>query len=220
MDGVFPQVVFRFLGIPVRDTVVSTWVMMALIVGAAALIGRRRPMALEMLVDFLIDTISGVMGRPAEFYLPLLGTLAIFIAVANTVGIVPIVVTPTRDINTPLALALVVFFSVHYFGIRAKGLVGYFKDMASPVFMLPLEIVGQLSRTLSLTLRLFGNVLSTELIVAVIFALVPLIVPLPLVAFSMLTGVLQAYIFTVLATVYIGAGLEASEQRSKEERSR
>lgn len=220
MDGVFPQVVFRFLGIPVRDTVVSTWVMMALIVGAAALIGRRRPMALEMLVDFLIDTISGVMGRPAEFYLPLLGTLAIFIAVANTVGIVPIVVTPTRDINTPLALALVVFFSVHYFGIRAKGLVGYFKDMASPVFMLPLEIVGQLSRTLSLTLRLFGNVLSTELIVAVIFALVPLIVPLPLVAFSMLTGVLQAYIFTVLATVYIGAGLEASEQRPKEERSR
>ncbi len=220
MDGVFPQVVFRFLGIPVRDTVVSTWVMMALIVGAAALIGRRRPMALEMLVDFLIDTISGVMGRPAEFYLPLLGTLAIFIAVANTVGIVPIVVTPTRDINTPLALALVVFFSVHYFGIRAKGVMGYFKDMASPVFMLPLEIVGQLSRTLSLTLRLFGNVLSTELIVAVIFALVPLIVPLPLVAFSMLTGVLQAYIFTVLATVYIGAGLEASEQRSKEERSR
>ncbi|MBC7250271.1 MAG: F0F1 ATP synthase subunit A [Anaerolineae bacterium] len=220
MEGVFPQVVFRFLGIPVRDTVVSTWVMMVLIVGAAALIGRRRPMALEMLVDFLIDTVSGVMGRPAEFYLPLLGTLAIFIAVANTIGIVPIVVTPTRDINTPLALALVVFFSVHYFGIRAKGLVGYFKDMASPVFMLPLEIVGQLSRTLSLTLRLFGNVISTELIVAVIFALVPLIVPLPLVAFSMLTGVLQAYIFTVLATVYIGAGLEASEQRSKEERSR
>ena len=212
MDGVFPQVVFTILGIPVRDTVVSTWVMMALIVGTAALIGRRRPMALEMLVDFLIDTISGTMGRPAEPYLPLLGTLAIFIAIANVIGVVPVIVTPTRDINTPLAMALVVFFSVHYFGIRAKGVVGYFKDMASPIFMLPLEIVGQLSRTLSLTLRLFGNILSTELIVAVVFALIPLIVPVPLIAFSMLTGVLQAYIFTVLATVYIGAGLEASEQ--------
>ncbi|MCR4405802.1 MAG: F0F1 ATP synthase subunit A [Anaerolineae bacterium] len=211
MNGVFPQVVFRVFGIPVRDTVVSTWIMMVIIVGAAAVIGRRRPMALEMLVDFLIDTISGAMGRPAEPYLPLLGTLAIFIAVANVIGAVPIIVTPTRDINTPLALALVVFFSVHYFGIRAKGVVGYFKDMASPIFMLPLEIVGQLSRTLSLTLRLFGNVLSTELIVAVVFALLPLIVPLPLIAFSMFTGVLQAYIFTVLATVYIGAGLEASE---------
>ncbi len=212
MNGVFPQVVFRVFGIPVRDTVVSTWVMMVLVVGAAAVIGRRRPMALEMLVDFLVDTISGAMGQPAEPYLPLLGTLAIFIAVANVVGAVPIIVTPTRDINTPLAMALVVFFSVHYFGIRAKGVVGYFRDMASPVFMLPLEIIGQLSRTLSLTLRLFGNVLSTELIVAVVFSLVPLIVPLPLVAFSMLTGILQAYIFTILATVYIGAGLEASGQ--------
>jgi len=203
---------FTVLGIPLRDTIVSTWIMMVIIVGAAAIVGRRRPMALEMLVDFLIDTISGVMGRPAGPYLPFLGTLAIFIAVANVIGIVPFVITPTRDINTPLSLALVVFFSVHYFGIRAKGVVGYFKAMASPIFMLPLELVGQLSRTLSLTLRLFGNVLSTEMIVAVIFALVPLIVPLPLVAFSMLTGVLQAYIFTVLATVYIGAGLEASEQ--------
>ena len=212
MNGVFPQVVFRVFGIPVRDTVVSTWIMMTIIVGAAAVIGRRRPMALEMVVDFLVDTISSVMGRPAEPYLPFLGTLAIFIAVANVIGAMPIIVTPTRDINTPLAMALIVFFSVHYFGIRAKGVVGYFKDMASPIFMLPLEIVGQLSRTLSLTLRLFGNVLSTELIVAVVFALVPLIVPLPLIAFSMLTGVLQAYIFTVLATVYIGAGLEASEQ--------
>lgn len=215
MEGVFPQVVFRVLGIPVRDTVVSTWIMMAIVVGAAAVIGRRRPMALEMLVDFLIDTISGTMGRPAEPYLPLLGTLTIFIAIANVIGAVPVIVTPTRDINTPLAMALVVFFSVHYFGIRTKGVVGYFKDMASPIFMLPLEIVGQLSRTLSLTLRLFGNILSTELIVAVVFSLVPLIVPLPLVAFSMLTGVLQAYIFTVLATVYIGAGLEAGEPTSK-----
>lgn len=212
MESVFPRAMFTVLGIPLRDTIVSTWIMMVIIVGAAAIVGRRRPMALEMLVDFLIDTISGVMGRPAGPYLPFLGTLAIFIAVANVIGIVPFVTTPTRDINTPLSLALVVFFSVHYFGIRAKGVVGYFKAMASPIFMLPLELVGQLSRTLSLTLRLFGNVLSTEMIVAVIFALVPLIVPLPLVAFSMLTGVLQAYIFTVLATVYIGAGLEASEQ--------
>jgi len=124
---------------------------------------------------------------------------------------VPVVVTPTRDINTPLALSLVVFFSVYYFGIRAKGLVGYFRDMASPIFMLPMELISHVSRTLSLTLRLFGNIISTELIVAVVFALVPLVVPLPLVAFSMLTGVLQAYIFVVLAAVYIGAGLEASE---------
>ena len=222
MEGFFPQVVFTIFGIPVRDTVVSTWIMMAIIVGVAAVIGRRWPAVLEMLVDFLIDTVSSAMGRPAEPYLPFLGALTIFIAVANILGILPAIplpddkmlpiVSPTRDINPPVALALVVFFSVYYFGIREKGLWGYFKALASPIFMLPMELISHVSRALSLTLRLFGNIISTELIVAVVFALVPLIVPLPLVAFSMLTGVLQAYIFTVLAAVYIGAGLEASEQ--------
>jgi F-type H+-transporting ATPase subunit a len=109
-------------------------------------------------------------------------------------------------------LALVVFFSVHYFGICAKGLWGYLKDLASPIFTLPLEMISQLSRTMSLTLRLFGNIISAELLVAVLFALVPLFVPLPLVGFSMLTGVLQAYIFTALAAVYIAAGLGASSR--------
>jgi F-type H+-transporting ATPase subunit a len=214
MKDFFPQVVFTIFGIPVRDTIVSTWVMVALVVAVMAVARRRWPTALEMVVDFLNDTISDVMGRPAEPYLPFLGALTIFIAVANILGVVPFLVTPTRDINTPAALALVVFLSVHYFGIRAKGVVGYVKDLASPIFMLPLEAIGQVSRTLSLTLRLFGNIISTELIVAVIFALVPLIAPLPLIGFSMFTGLLQAYIFTTLATVYIGAGLEANEPAS------
>ncbi|RLC90949.1 MAG: ATP synthase F0 subunit A [Chloroflexi bacterium] len=205
MQGFFPQTVFTIFGIPVRDTIVSTWIMMAIVAGAAAVAGRRWPEALEMLIDFLNDTISSVMGRPAGPYLPFLGTLAIFIAVANVIGIVPFVVSPTRDVNTPVALALVVFFSVYYFGIRAKGLRGYLRDLASPIFMLPMELISHVSRTLSLSLRLFGNIVSTELIVAVVFMLVPLGVPLLLIAFSMLTGILQAYVFTVLAATYIGA---------------
>jgi len=211
MEDFFPQVVFELFGLPVRDTVISTWFMMIITIVGAIIVKQRCPTALEMVLDFISDTISDVMGRPAEPYLPLLGTLTIFIAIANIIGVVPIVVTPTRDINTPLALALVVFFSVHYFGIRDKGLGGYFASLASPFFMLPLEVVGQLSRTLSLTLRLFGNIISTEMVVAVIFALVPLIAPLPLVGFSMFTGLLQAYIFTVLAAVYIGTAVESSD---------
>jgi F-type H+-transporting ATPase subunit a len=210
MKDFFPQVAFTIFSVPVRDTVISTWIMIALIV-AAIVAARRWPTVLEMVVDSLSGIISDVMGRPAEPCLPFLGALAIFIAFSNIIGVVPLVVTPTRDINTPLALALTVFFSVHYFGIRAKGAVGYLKGLASPIFMLPLEVISQLSRTLSLTLRLFGNIISTELIVAVIFALVPLLVPLPLVGFSMFTGLLQAYIFTALASVYIGAALEAGE---------
>jgi F-type H+-transporting ATPase subunit a len=209
MAEMFPKVVFTVFGLPIRDTVVATWAMMILLLAAAAVINRRKPTALEMLTDFLNDLVSGIIGRPAAPFLPLLGSLAIFIAAANLIGFVPFLLSPTRDINTPLALALVVFFSVHYFGIRSKGLLRYLKDMASPLYLLPMEIIGQLTRTLSLTLRLFGNIFSAELILVIVIALAPLFLPLPLAGLGIFTGLLQAYIFTALAAVYIGAGLEA-----------
>lgn len=219
MKGLFPQVAFTILGIPIQDTVLSTWVMLILLTAIVYALGKRRPAALELLVEFVLDNVSGIMGRPADQYLPLLGTLAIFIAGANVLGAVPILISPTKGINTPFALALIVFVSVHYFGIRDKGLIGYVKELADPIFLLPLELIGQFSRTISLTLRLFGNVLSTDLIVAVIFSLLPLIVPIPLIAFSILTGLLQAYIFTVLAAIYIGAAVAANESIPNEKRS-
>lgn len=219
MDDLFPRVVFWVLGIGVQDTVVATWALMVIVLVGAALLNRWRPSALEMLIEFLVDSTSVMMGRPAQPYLPLLGTLAVFIAVANVLGVVPGLMAPTRGVNTPVALALVVFISVHYYGARSRGIAGYLRDLASPLFMLPLEIIGQISRTLALALRLFGNVLSTEMIVAVIFSLLPLIVPLPLMALSMLTGLLQAYIFTVLAAVYVGAAVEASGPTLAKKRS-
>jgi F-type H+-transporting ATPase subunit a len=219
MKGLFPEVVFTVAGLPIRDTVITTWLMILMIVALMYGLRRRYPAALEMLVEFILDTVSGVMGRPAAPYLPLLGSLAMFIAVANLLGLVPVLQAPTRDINTPLALALIVFVSVHFYGIRERGLLKYLRGMADPIFLLPLDLIGQLSRTLSLTLRLFGNVLSSELIVAVVFSLLPLIAPLPLVAFGMLTGVLQAYIFTVLAAVYVGAAVAVSEPVENNKRS-
>jgi F-type H+-transporting ATPase subunit a len=175
---------------------------MVLLVGVVAYtLGKRKPELVEMLVQLITDMVSGVASRPVEPYLPLLGSLAIFVAVGNAFGAVPIFVTPTRDINTPAALALVVFLSVHYFGVRERGL-SYVASLANP-----LELISQLSRTLSLTLRLFGNVISTELITLVVSSLVPLVIPLVFIGFSMFTGVLQAYIFTVLAAVYIDAAV-------------
>lgn len=219
MKGLFPEVVFTIYGVPIRDTVISTWVLMVLTVTVLYLLKRRSSPVLDTLVEFLLDNVSSVMGRPGTPYLPLLGSLAVFIAIANTLGAIPILQAPTRDLDTPVALALVVFFSVHYFGIRERGLLPYLKGLADPIFLLPLELIGQVSRTLSLSLRLFGNVLSSELIVAVIFSLLPLIVPLPLIAFGMLTGVLQAYIFTVLSAVYIGAAVTANESIPRQKRS-
>ena len=217
--GIEPRPVLELFGgqLVITNTVTSTWAMMVFIVAGAILLEKYQPAALEMVVDFLSDTIAEVLGEEmAPTYLPFLGTLAIFIAFANALGVVPGLISPTRDLAATLALALVVFFAVHYFGIRAKGLEQYLKDLASPLYLLPLilplELIGQVSRTLSLTLRLFGNVLSGELVVAVIFSLVPLFVQLPLVGLSLFTGLLQAYIFTVLATVYIGTGVESVEE--------
>jgi len=210
MDEMFPQVVFHIGGIPIYDTMISTWVMIAFISLIAWILGKIRPMMLEMIVEFLEENISNMMGRPAAPYLPLLGALGIFIAVANIISVVPMMTAPTKDLNTPVALALVVFLSVYYFGVHELGWRGYIKTIASPIFVLPLQLIGHISRTLSLGLRLFGNILSGEMIVAVIFSLVPLIAPLPVQLFEMLIGLLQAYIFTSLASVYIGAAIEAS----------
>ncbi len=222
MDRFFPQVVFSIFGVNVRDTVVATWMMMVIIIALAVVIRRRRPVMLEMLLDFLEDLIADLLGGyRLERYLPFLGSLAIFVAFANIFSILPTiplpggtmlpVVAPTRDLNTPVALAVVVFFSVHYYGMRQQGVLGYLKNLASPIFLLPLEIIGQISRTVSLAVRLFGNVLSTELIVVVVFMLIPLLVPLPVIGLNIFTGLLQAYIFTALAAVYISTGLKEPE---------
>jgi F-type H+-transporting ATPase subunit a len=227
MSSFFPKVVFSVFGIGVRDTVVSTWLMMVVVIVLGVVIRRRRPGLLEMVLNFLEDLISDLLaGYPIERYLPFLGSLAIFVAAANVFSVLPgiplpggnmlTIIAPTRDLNTPVALALVVFFSVHYYGARQQGLLGYLKNLASPIFLFPLEVVGQISRTVSLAVRLFGNVLSTELIVLVVFMLVPLIVPLPVIGLNIFTGLLQAYIFTALAAVYISTGLEEPQEHASD----
>ncbi|MGD2145974.1 MAG: F0F1 ATP synthase subunit A [Anaerolineae bacterium] len=225
MVGFFPKTVFTVFGIGVRDTVVSTWIMMVIVLALGIVLRRGRPELLEMVLEFLETLISDLLaGYSIERYLPFLGSLAIFVAAANVLSVLPgiplpggrmlTIVAPTRDLNTPAALAIVVFFSVHYFGMRQQGVLGYLKNLASPVFLFPLEVIGQISRTVSLAVRLFGNVLSTELIVLVVFMLIPLFVPLPVIGLNIFTGLLQAYIFTALAAVYISTGLEEPDDAS------
>jgi F-type H+-transporting ATPase subunit a len=205
MEEVFPKVVFYIAGIPVRDTVISTWVMIALIIGIAWFVRRRLPLLAEALVDFVRSSIESVMGSSvaAERFIPFLGSQILFLLFANNIGIVPLMATPTRDINTPVALAVVLLFAAHVFGVAEKGLAGYLKELASP--MLILDVIGQLSRTLSLSLRLFGNIIAGEIIVAVVYRLVKPVVPLAMVGLGLITGVLQAYVFMVLSTSAIAA---------------
>lgn len=217
MESIAPQVVFYLFGLPITDTVVSTWVLMAIIIIMAYIIRKYKPAAGEMMIETINGIVSSVMpaGTRVSKYIAILGTLTIFLMLANIFSIFPLMVSPTANINTTLALAIVVFFAVHIYGIREKGLWGYLKDFADPIFILPLEIVSQFSRTLSLSVRLFGNILSTDLIVMIVFSLIPFIVPLPLAALGMLTGVLQAYIFTVLASLYIASAVEINQMEEE-----
>ena len=216
MDAVTAQVIFEIFGIQITDTVVSTWIIMAIVVAGSYFLGKRAPVALEMIVDFLNDSLSDVMGMDAMPYLPFLGTFAIFIAAANLLSLIPGITNPARDLNTPIALALTVFVSVYYFGIKKKGLKKFLKEFSDPIFMLPFDLIGHFTRTLSLTLRLFGNVVSIELIVAILLSLVPLIAPSIMAVYGAATGLIQAYIFAVLSSTYIASGVAAFGEDEEE----
>ncbi len=195
--------------------VVTTWAIMVVLALICRLLTRRlrmmpdaRQAVLEAVVSGIASQIEDVMRKDARPFLPLLGTLFIFLVVANLSGILPGVQAPTSKIETPAALALIVFFSVHYFGIRARGWRGYLASFAEPkLIMLPLNILSEITRTFSLMVRLFGNVMSGEFVIGLVLALAGLFVPIPLMVLEILVGIVQAYIFTILATVFIGAAV-------------
>ena len=131
-------------------------------------------------------------GAPGDRYLPLVTTVGVFVLALNLVSALPLVEAPTADINTPIALALIVFFSVHYFGIEEKGVWTYLKSFAQPVIILfPINVLSHLTRTLSLAVRLFGNMISHQIIVAVLLLILPLVIPAVLEVFGLFIGVIQ-----------------------------
>jgi F-type H+-transporting ATPase subunit a len=209
-------VLFHLGPLAITRPVVTTWGIMAALALASRLATRRldlhperRQTGLELVVTGIRAQIEEVIGRDPRPFLPLLGTLFIFLVAANLSGVLPGVEAPTGKIETPAALALIVFVAVHYFGVRARGPFGYLASFARPkLIMLPLNIVSEVTRTFSLMVRLFGNVMSGEFVIALIVGLAGLFVPIPLMALEILVGLVQAYIFTVLATVFIGAAVD------------
>ncbi|HOH92916.1 MAG TPA: F0F1 ATP synthase subunit A [Anaerolineaceae bacterium] len=210
------------LGMPISDTVVYTWITMGIIIAIVLLLKLLKPNLLEHILELVIGIVDDAMDvDDLHPYIPVLGSLMIFVLVSNSISIVPGMNSPTSDINTTISLALIIVFSVHVYGARKKGLWKYLKEFASPIFMLPIELIGQLSRTLSLSLRLFGNVLSGDLIVAIVFSLVPMVLPVAAVAITGISGVLQAYVITTLAALFISSAVEINEedQKIKEEKA-
>ncbi|MDD4161368.1 MAG: F0F1 ATP synthase subunit A [Methanothrix sp.] len=206
-----------------NETIVTTWIVMALLIFFARLSTRglsidlpfsRRQALMETIVGYMRSEIAEIARKASERYIPFSGTLFLFISVSGLLAIVPGYRSPASSLSTTIALAICVFFAVPIYGIAEQGATNYFKRYIQPsVLMLPFNIIGEFSRTMAMALRLFGNMMSQNLLVAVLFSIVPLFLPAVMNLFGLLIGQVQAYIFAVLATVYIVSG---SSTRDKE----
>ena len=205
-------------------TIVMTWVLMVVLVGGSHLITRRLSTGLEIsrwqnLLEIIVSgvksQIEAVGLRKPEKYLGFLGTLFLFIALSNLCTIFPGYEPPTGSLSTTAALAISVFVAVPAYGIADSGLRGYLKTYVEPAFiMLPFNIISELTRTLALAVRLFGNIMSGTMILAILLSIIPLIFPILMILLGLLTGMVQAYIFSILATVYIAAATQTRENQS------
>lgn len=209
--------------ITINLTLVTTWVLMLVLVLTAVLITRklqtglkisRWQCILEMLVTGMNQQIKEVGLKKSEKFLGFIGTLFIFIAFANLCIIFPGYEPPTSSLSTTAALALCVFLATPIFGIAENGVLQYLKTFIEPTFiMLPFNIISEISRTLALAVRLFGNIMSGGLIVTILLSIAPLFFPVLMTVLGLITGIIQAYIFSILATVYIAAATEESDKK-------
>ena len=216
-------VFYEWRGLELTATVVFTWAIMAILVlGARAVTANlsddesvsRWQVMLEVIVTRITDQINDIGTEMPGRYLPFIGTLFLFIATANLLTIVPGYQPPTGSLSTTAALAICVLIAVPVFSIAKRGLVAYLKTYIRPTpLMLPFNIISEASRTLALAIRLYGNVMSGTVIVGILLSVAPFFFPVLLQLLGLLTGLIQAYIFAILAMVYI-----ASASRSRAER--
>lgn len=201
--------------VKLNGTIVFTWGLMLLLALGAKLITRKLSTGLarsrwqnfvEIIVTAILKQIEDAGLKDPKKYIDFLGTLFLFVALACLGTIIPGYEPPTGSLSTTVALALCVFVAVPLFGIKDQGLRGYLKSYLEPTFiMLPFNIISELSRTLALSVRLFGNMMSGSMIIGILLSITPFIFPLVMTLLGLLTGMVQAYIFSILATVYIAA---------------
>lgn len=220
-------IVFWKMGfVSLNETIVFTWAVMALLIFltffATRSLSLNPPLSrwqnlFETLIGYMDSQIREIAQMNPDRYLPFSGTLFLFISVANLLDIVPGYRTPTSSLSTTAALAICVFFAVPIYGVAQEGFIGYLKHYIQPtVLMLPFHIIGEFTRTLALAVRLFGNMMSETMLIAVLLSIAPLFLPVLLELLGLLIGQVQAYIFAVLATVYIVSASSIQKEPVKE----
>jgi F-type H+-transporting ATPase subunit a len=203
----------------VGEHVTYTWLVMLILISVAFAASKAItlvPSGVQNLMEVIVSGVEGLieetMGKEGKAYFPLIATFALFILVSNLIALIPGFYPPTANLNTNVALALIVFFMTHIVGFKKHG-GAYFKHFIGPIIwlaplMFVIEIIGHLARPLSLTLRLFGNMYGHEIVLMVFLALVPLFLPIPMMLMGVLVAFIQTFVFILLAMIYIAGALE------------
>ncbi len=214
--------IIKIVGVP--DHVTMTWLMMAVVLTFSYILGKslkkfptKTQFIFESLTSFIVYTLEDAMGDYGRKFFPLIGGLAVFILIGNLMGLIPGFAQPTANLNTTLALAIISFLVYNYEGIKKHGIVNYLKHFAGPIplmapLMFPIEVISHLSRILSLSFRLFGNMYGDEMVVLVLMILVPFLVPVAGEFVVFANSFLQAFIFCILTVVYISSAIEEFEE--------
>ncbi len=211
---------------PIPDYIVMCIVVAAFLIVVFGLASRRlsiipskRQTVLELTVQMFEGLLTDIIGERGKRYLPVIGTIGIFVFTANMVGLVPGFMSPTSKLNVTAGCALAVFVYYHWQGMKAQGVLKYLKHFSGPIpalapLMLPIEIISHFSRPVSLSLRLFGNIFAEELLIVVIASIVPFVLPLPFMAIAIFTATIQAFVFVLLACIYIAGAVAHEEEHS------
>ncbi|MFO9589254.1 F0F1 ATP synthase subunit A, partial [Legionella pneumophila serogroup 6] len=213
-------------GLPITQSVLTTWfIMISLFIMAWSTTYKcslLQPSTYQLLwegvLSTMYDAIKEVLPNHVELIFPFVATLWIFILVSNLIGVIPGFYSPTADLSVTASLAIITFLSVHWFGIRAEGWREYLKHYIKPTpFLLPFHLISEISRTLALAVRLFGNIMSLQLTALIVLMIAGFLVPIPILILHIIEAIIQAYIFGMLALIYIAGGIQAHELKSQGE---
>ncbi|KAB2837061.1 MAG: F0F1 ATP synthase subunit A [Candidatus Brocadia sp.] len=213
--NIFPETIFSIGPVQITDTVVNTWIVIMVIVAVCYLSTRKLSIKpsisqeiLEAIYEAIEKTIKDILPLNPWLVAPVLGTLWILIGFSNLAGLIPGLKTPTADLNTTFAFALISFSMTHVIGIATQGLKGYLLHYKEPTWiLLPFHLIAEVTRTVALAVRLFGNMLSGDMIAIILLGIVGLLVPIPFSLLHIIIGLIQAYIFGVLTLVFIAGGI-------------
>ena len=208
----------------ITSTVTTTWGIMAVLFLCCWVVSRRLaidPGPVQVAVEGVVSTIEGAVAEVtpehARRLLPFISTLWIFLVVANLAGLIPGIHSPTRDLSATAALAIVVFLSTHWYGVRIVGVRNYLRHYLSPSpLLLPFHLIGEVTRTVALAVRLFGNMMSLEMAALLILLVAGFLVPVPILLLHIVEALVQAYIFGMLALIYVAGGIQSQHIRQHE----